>query len=996
MPGGKVTQEWIYPLPATAQSRVLSATTYDANGRFPATATNALGHQERHRYDAGSGARLERVGPNGLATQWEVDGLGRVSRELRADGNESRYYQKSCTADCPPATATALVRIVESFHGKSRIAPPSVVYLDDAGRTLRKQSWGADGRVVVTDQRYDTLLRLAETDRPRFLDEAAYLDNRVEYDELNRVTRVVKRAAGGAEQESRSDYDGLRTVLTNARKYQRVESRDVLGQLRQADDAKGKSTSFGYDPFGNLATTTDPNGNIIKVGYDLLGRRTSLDDPDLGLIGYEVDPLGQTRVSVSPRQRKAGQRSNVEYDALGRMTARNEPDLDSYWIYDTAPMGVGQLAEANTVVAGQYDYRRQHTYDSLGRPSGTTTRLRDGVYASRTEYDAWGRPSRQVHQRGDDAAKAYDLRYGAYGQLSRVERAGLVLWELGKQDAAGRETEASWGNGLVRKHDYSPYTGQLDGGALQTAAGGALLQEGYQYDALGNVTDRTHHWSEIGYAEHFVYDELNRLKSSEMLTPARAKQVFDYDAAGNLTGKPGVGDGVLRYPAQGKGAKRPHAVDSIGGLGRFEYDDNGNLTGGAGRTASWTSFDMPVRLSKGDKYADFVYGPEHQRTRQERQGGGSVVYAGAQEVENVGGVATVKTYWPLGLGVEIDRPGQETALHWIYRDHLGSPIAMLGAGGERLDALDYDAWGKRREVGDDAPPDELVGKVDNRGYTGHEMLDQLDLVHMNGRVYDPALARFLSADPHLTDPGNGQSFNRYSYVLNNPTNLVDPTGYDSAIVEVSGCGPTCEARRIRTVLDALAQQARQAGRYLVKNPGAVAARVGTQILTRTAAGVAVLMPGNAGTMDHAGEIADWQQQSKNGKPLFSPEQIEALRKDAEEAQSENGTNSAPPVPGDLVGDQSDPRAGPGNSGKRHTSGPLTPGNGGTGDAEKDFDKLTGGTGKPFPGSDGRSKIPGAQVGDNGVWIRPGTKNPGDGPRIEIPGNGNKLPETLHY
>lgn len=109
-----------------------------------------------------------------------------------------------------------------------------------------------------------------------------------------------------------------------------------------------------------------------------------------------------------------------------------------------------------------------------------------------------------------------------------------------------------------------------------------------------------------------------------------------------------------------------------------------------------------------------------------------------------------------------------------------------------------------------------------------------------------------------------------------------------------------------------------------------------------------------------------------------------------------GTNSAPPVPGDLVGDQSDPRAGPSNRGKRHTSGPLTPGNGGTGDAEKDFDKLTGGTGTPFPGSDDRSKIPGAQVGDNGVWIRPGTKNPGDGPRIEIPGNGNKLPETLHY
>jgi hypothetical protein len=109
--------------------------------------------------------------------------------------------------------------------------------------------------------------------------------------------------------------------------------------------------------------------------------------------------------------------------------------------------------------------------------------------------------------------------------------------------------------------------------------------------------------------------------------------------------------------------------------------------------------------------------------------------------------------------------------------------------------------------------------------------------------------------------------------------------------------------------------------------------------------------------------------------------------------SEGGT-TAPPAPGDYVGDQS--RGGTSASGNRHTSGPLTPGNGGTGDAGKDFDRLTGGTGRPFPESDSRSRIPGAQVGENGIWIRPGTKNPGDGPRIEIPGRGNKLPETLHY
>jgi RHS repeat-associated protein len=57
------------------------------------------------------------------------------------------------------------------------------------------------------------------------------------------------------------------------------------------------------------------------------------------------------------------------------------------------------------------------------------------------------------------------------------------------------------------------------------------------------------------------------------------------------------------------------------------------------------------------------------------------------------------------------------------------------------------------------------------------MLDQLDLVHMNGRIYDPLVARMMSADPYIQDPLSSQSYNRYTYVWNNPTNMTDPTGF---------------------------------------------------------------------------------------------------------------------------------------------------------------------------------------------------------------------------
>jgi len=63
-----------------------------------------------------------------------------------------------------------------------------------------------------------------------------------------------------------------------------------------------------------------------------------------------------------------------------------------------------------------------------------------------------------------------------------------------------------------------------------------------------------------------------------------------------------------------------------------------------------------------------------------------------------------------------------------------------------------------------------------RGYTGHEHLDDFGLIHMNGRIYDPILARFLQADPFMEDTG---TLNRYTYVHNNPLAFTDPSGYFS-------------------------------------------------------------------------------------------------------------------------------------------------------------------------------------------------------------------------
>jgi RHS repeat-associated protein len=772
------TQAWFDPATQSNVTRMLSDTRYDARGRFISTVTNALGHMETHSYDPGTGVRVKLIDPNELPTSWEADGFGRVKKEVRADGNEARQYFKLCKGDCP--AGAAVVQILDTFNGGVRTSAPQLTYSDSAGHVLRTQTWGFDGRQIVTDKTYDERGRLYETDQPRFVNDPVRFASRLFYDDLNRVLKTVTLDDAGHDSETTVSYQGLLKTIRNPLLQTRKEGQNVLGKVILVDDADHKSTAFTYDPFGNLRTTMDPNHNPVEVTYDKWGRKTDLRDPDLGWIHYDVDPLSQVWAQTSPNQRAAGTKTTFKFDLLGRMVARYEPDLESHWKFDTAAMGKGMLAEAYTMAGEHIDYDRVLTYDALSRPSQVTQTLTDGSYSSTTAYDSWGRTIRQTYQRGSDAAKAYDLRYNGNGYLARLERAGLVLWSATSEDAALRQTVAALGNGLTRTQQFNPYVGYLDSGTLAfTASGNVQLQEGYQYDALGNVLNRTAYWgagpSQVGFAEGFTYDSLNRLKTSSMT--GQPIQNFYYDALGNVTGKTNVGRGIDGDYSYIGGSGGPHAIKSIAGVdGTFSYDLNGNQIEAPGRTASWTSFDMPLQLAKGDVTGNFVYGPEHQRVRQSRKDGSSSIYAGAQETEVKDDVTTVRTYWPMGIGFETDKLGS-TQLYWVHHDRIGSVVAITDANGKLVESTAYDAWGKRRDLTSNATPDTLDGVIDNKGYTGHEMLDQLDLVHMNGRVYDPLTAKFLSGDPLVQDPTNGQNYNRYSYVLNNPTNLTDPTGF---------------------------------------------------------------------------------------------------------------------------------------------------------------------------------------------------------------------------
>ena len=193
----------------------------------------------------------------------------------------------------------------------------------------------------------------------------------------------------------------------------------------------------------------------------------------------------------------------------------------------------------------------------------------------------------------------------------------------------------------------------------------------------------------------------------------------------------------------------------------------------------------------------FAYGPERARYKRTDTSGSNTtttLYVGSVEkVTRSGSLYEYKRYIAGGAALITEKHAttvengvstetETVTTQYLLKDHLGSVAVITNALGGVDQELSYDAWGQRRNA---ATWGDLTAMArmsfDNsrtrRGFTGHEMVDAVGIIHMNGRIYDPNLGRFMQADPVIQFPDFSQSHNRYSYVLNNPLAYTDPSGY---------------------------------------------------------------------------------------------------------------------------------------------------------------------------------------------------------------------------
>lgn len=803
--------------PSSGSAAVFTArsvsSAFGADQRFVTTTTNALNQTETKTYDGRFGVVTGLTGPNQLTTGWAYDDFGRKLLEKRADGNGTRWQYDYCTSvaggtlSCPTIagavsayaiTVTPVAAPIDLSAKTTGAANGaySRTYFDAMGRELRSETQGSDvggtSTLIYQDTQYDILGNVYQKSRPYYAGQTSYWVSYT-YDKLSRVTDVnspTDTAASGA--ITHTTYSGLTVSVTDPLSHTTTQVSNVAGQTATVTDAKGGTLTRSYDPLGNLVQTQDAKGNITSMVYDTRGRKTALYDPDMGVWAYTYNALGEM---VSQTDAK-GQVSTMAYDVLGRMTSQIEPSLTSTWSYDkyadgsACAKGIGKLCEA---VAGNA-YRRKNVYDSLGRASSTTSTV-GSTYTGSVSYDGYGRVSTQTYPSGLAVQNTYTAGLGFLKTVVDT-RTGGALWTANAVDAVGHLTQYTYGNGVVTTNQFFATSARLS--SMQAGAGNGVQNLSVSHDNAGQLLSRID--ALTGVTATYTYDELSRVTGETRWggsLPAAQTIGWAYDAIGNMVTRTESGStNTYNYNTSGSGSSRPHAVANVSGFVNgygvpfYTYDANGNLLTGAGRSVTWNSFNKAQSIAGTNTRLDLLYDTEHQRAQETYYLNGALqrttVYLGAYEEES-GVAGSKKKHYisaggaTIGMIVCTASPCTSTAntsTQYWHTDDLGSVSVVTDAAGAVLERMAYEPFGKRRNSSGVTDTNGTLTPVStNRGFTGHEELDEVGLINMNGRIYDPGLGRFMSADPFIQSSASLQSYNRYAYVWNNPLNATDPSGY---------------------------------------------------------------------------------------------------------------------------------------------------------------------------------------------------------------------------
>ena len=817
----------------TRRARVTRAA-FDDEGLFPSVSVDELGHATRRAFDPARGLLLTEMDPNGLVTQRSFDGFGRLGREVRPDGTETRVSFRRDDLGAPGRPKWRM-----GVHATTTSGEETDVLADEHGRPQRIESFAFDspdnpaGKKLVRYLAYDPLVeKVASRTIPATpaANPSGVPREVMVYDSRGRT--LFDTAPDGA--RTAYHYENLITHVIDPSSRRRTTTLDSHGRVivvseGALDDVR---TTYRYDSTGAVREVVDPAGHVTQLVNDVLGSPRIVVDPDRGTFAQTFDAFGELTGSTEAN----GTATAIDYDAAGRPVHR-ESTYDrgrsrdrADWCWDVGPgRGIGQLA-ATLAVQGERALRAEpagcdaiagrapegateqmYGYDELGRAAAFGQATGEDTFVFRYAYNEAGHlasiayPQVGGSRRDGGVRPSVALAYDAHGALREARNTtpgtapgASLLWEAERSDSAGRLWQEQFGGGATRTTSrYEETTGRLRQRVTMTGAeppvspAGRIQDLRYTYFPNGDLQTRSDLRQSAApgardVTETFAYDDLDRL-TSVTLAATGAVDETHYDVLGNITSKTGVGAYAYDYAAH------PHQVTRItrpdGGVDRYGYDPSGDEIERPGSLGiAYTSFHLPSRVQTRDANVHIAYDAMQGRVQKESD---------AQTITYVAGLyERVESHGPGRSDVEhrvyVPGPGRPVAIlkfHegedartpetlFVHLDALGSLDALSDVKGRVVERHAYDAFGAPRDPDwtrrGPAPPERDGSTL---GFTGQEDDPELGLVNMRGRLYDPRLGRFLSADPH-TPSATSLGWNRYAYANDNPLRFVDPSGFE--------------------------------------------------------------------------------------------------------------------------------------------------------------------------------------------------------------------------
>lgn len=508
---------------------------------------------------------------------------------------------------------------------------------------------------------------------------------------------------------------------------------DPLGRIAAVTNANNQATRFFYDAIGRLTNVVDAAGQSVLFGYDNNGNRTLTTDPNGHTWTKVFDELNQLAEQYDP----LGNKTLLEYDPVGNLARKVTPNnISIVYLYDAANQLTNITYPSGSPV--------RFTYDAVGN----RTKMTDGTGSTTWKYDLLNRPTNVVDRFGVSVFNDFDangnrigLKYAAgktvtyqFDKLNRM--VGLTNWLGGVvsywYDRRGNLTSSlnSDGSWVVYSYDAANrLTGQTNftANSFEPLALYALTLDG-----IGNHREMTSQQPLFpiltSQTNQYSYDSDNRLLSVD-------SQTVTSDTNGNITT---IGSDVFKYDTE----DRLNRI-SIGNTNTIyvcNYDGLGN------------------RLTATIRGKPRQFGLD-------RLGTLSQVL-----IEKTNNIAVAYYVYGLGLAQRIRSDGAVANYQYDIR---GNTIALTDANGNVTDSYAYDSFGNlANSEGYSAQPFRYLGRY---GIID----DSTGLLYARARYFSPQLGRFLTKDPITGKDSDGQSLNRYVYVLNCPLRLFDASGLSS-------------------------------------------------------------------------------------------------------------------------------------------------------------------------------------------------------------------------